>query len=309
MFFFFIAFLFLQQIKCGYTRLPERIPEFSISDKEIRDLANVLRQQDVNKASQWQIRLDYQGHTTTRNTRDQAPNRLFENVDPNVYRGKSTYEAFIALMDNYDEETGHVEDETAVEKREVDAFLDTVMNTSVWRTLYQFLVNKRHAFATDLNTFRSWIRQLWFVGYSRARGVADSSGFEHVFMGETKNGEVLGLHNWFRFYMLEQNVNEQFDYKGFLVKRHKIMAAVKFSWRNKLKSSGSFVIGSSPEYDMAIYTFCFLSRRGRRTCNIELDGCPMSITSYELVQQNKVFIGTIYPSAGSFTDSCRNYSE
>ena len=38
-------------------------------------------------------------------------------------------------------------------------------------------------------------------------------------MGEAKNGEVSGMHNWLRLYYLERNETERFDYKGFLVKR------------------------------------------------------------------------------------------
>ena len=76
-----------------------------------------------------------------------------------------------------------------------------------------------HPFARDPTTFRYWVAQLWFVHYSRARGLPDTSGFEHIFMGETKNGEISGMHNWLRFYLLEKDVSENFDYKGFIVKR------------------------------------------------------------------------------------------
>lgn len=97
------------------------------------------------------------------------------------------------------------------------------------------------------------------------------------------------------------------------------MTAVKYSWHDQVKKSGSFLIGSSPEFDMALYTFCYLTRRGgRNTCNVsvnndrivfifqfEIDGCQLSITSYELIQRQMIFIGTIYPSAGRMTDECR----
>ncbi|KHJ97401.1 hypothetical protein OESDEN_02625 [Oesophagostomum dentatum] len=168
------------------------------------------------------------------------------------------------------------------------------------------------------------MKQLWFDHYSRAKGKLDTSGFEHVFIGEEKNGEVSGLHNWVRFYMLENNSAEKFDYKGFIIKRgvcgvlytlifliiqsrlcditksiENTMASLKFTWGSALKKSGSLLIGTSPEYDMALYTMCFLSRRGKNElCEVEVDGTPISITSFDMIQNGKAYIGTIYPSAG-----------
>ncbi|VDM86045.1 unnamed protein product [Strongylus vulgaris] len=84
--------------------------------------------------------------------------------------------------------------------------------------------------------------------------------------------------------MLERNSTEKFDYKGFIVKRGDVMGSLKFSWGKAFKKSGSIMIGTSPEYDMALFTMCFLSRRGRELC--------------------QVYIGTVYPTAGKMTDSC-----
>jgi len=130
------------------------------------------------------------------------------------------------------------------------------------------------------------IQSLFIIQVISARGEPDSSGFEHVFIGEAKNGEISGMHSWVRFYYLEKGARN-FDYKGFLVKRfvsscqsylirtqefwwfQKLMAAIKYSYGNFLKRSGSFLIGTSPEFDMALYTLCFLSRRGHfSTCNV-----------------------------------------
>jgi poly(U)-specific endoribonuclease len=159
---------------------------------------------------------------------------------------------------------------------------------------------------------KRYLKQLWFAHYSRARGLSDTSGFEHIFIGETKNGEISGLHNWLRFYRLEKRPIENFglltlshllfyllnslDYRGFLVKRGATLAAIKFFWRNQPKRSGTLLIGTSPEFDFAVYTLCFLSRRGRNTCNFELDSCPMTITSYDIRQNRQVFIGSAFPS-------------
>lgn len=44
----------------------------------------------------------------------------------------------------------------------------------------------------------------------------DSSGFEHVFVGETRGGRtVIGFHNWIQLYLQEKLGHV--DYKGYSV--------------------------------------------------------------------------------------------
>lgn len=59
------------------------------------------------------------------------------------------------------------------------------------------------------------LQGIWFEEYSRSSGVTGSSGFEHVFVGETKDtDELSGLHNWVALYQLEQS--GEANYKGYL---------------------------------------------------------------------------------------------
>ncbi|RCN52131.1 endoribonuclease XendoU [Ancylostoma caninum] len=301
-------------------------------------MSKKLRKSDDNKAHPWQVTINYQGQA--KDTQDNAPKEFFSKVDSTLLE-KPSFSQFIAMMDNFNRKTGSIEPRVPPEqeKREISTFLTTILATRPWQTLYSFLNRKGHPYATNPSTFRNWIEQLWFAHYSRSKGKADSSAFEHVFMGEEsyrwtrrifistfplkhpkmlirkriktyldstqeKNGEVSGLHNWVRFYMLERNRTEDLDYKGYIVQRGNVMAALRFTWQNALKRAGSLLIGTSPEYDMALYTLCFLSRRGKELCQVELDGCPLSVTSYEMVQNNKIYIGTVFPTAGKKTSTC-----
>ena len=60
----------------------------------------------------------------------------------------------------------------------------------------------------NLNEFREELYKYWFQLYSRSRnGPLESSGFEHVFLGEIRAGgdAVTGYHNWVKFYTNERD--------------------------------------------------------------------------------------------------------
>lgn len=68
----------------------------------------------------------------------------------------------------------------------------------------------------DPKTHRDLVKRIWFSLYSRGRGRIGSSAFEHVFLSETKNGTITGLHNWIYFH--DEEVAGRADYKGWLKK-------------------------------------------------------------------------------------------
>ncbi|XP_052313504.1 uridylate-specific endoribonuclease B-like [Oncorhynchus keta] len=62
---------------------------------------------------------------------------------------------------------------------------------------HKYLVEKQLS-PEGLPEFKEQLYRIWFVLYAR-RGTSrpDSSGFEHVFVGETRGGRtVIGFHNW-----------------------------------------------------------------------------------------------------------------
>jgi len=99
-----------------------------------------------------------------------------------------------------------------------------------------------------------------FQLYRRSRGGReDSSGFEHVFIGEVKDDKVSGFHNWFQLYMEEKK--GALDYRGY-IKPHSndddSILTLQFAWNGVEKAVGTSLIGTSLEFEMALYTTCFL---------------------------------------------------
>jgi hypothetical protein len=136
----------------------------------------------------------------------------------------------MALYDNYAAAVETPEQVTNQELAEENAYVDAIMRTDVMRTAHRFLAQKgnsskfkvaeslnnaRWLGLADTNTdrFKQVIKNLWFGMYSRAPGSQGSSGFEHVFLGEQKNG-ISGLHSWLRYNQEEASGN--MEYLGFI---------------------------------------------------------------------------------------------
>lgn len=59
----------------------------------------------------------------------------------------------------------------------------------------------------------------------------DSSGFEHVFVGETRGGRtVIGFHNWIQLYLQEKLGH--IDYKGYSVSANSPQVRCVITTRN-----------------------------------------------------------------------------
>lgn len=151
----------------------------------------------------------------------------------------------------------------------------------------------------------------------------DSCGFEHVFVGETRSGnEIIGFHNWIQFYLQEKNSN--LDYKGYKARDHDLVSIrvdlgkrfsftpsphkslplfpqpdqddhvlnLQFSWHGLVKPVGSSFIGTSPEFEMAVFTIIFLMNTERSTTVVvNIDQCQMEL----VVIRHGRSLGTAYP--------------
>lgn len=202
---------------------------------------------------------------------DYAKLPLFTFVDQKALE-RPTYASFIALLDNYSASTGISEVVTPEETAENARFLALVMDTQVMQYVHQYLLLNRKTKATDRAQFIAELDELWFGFYSR-KARNDSSGFEHVFVGETKDDvEIVGMHNWIQLYLEERaslrRKDNNFDYKGFIRPKRRALSStqpssleqlvtIQFEWRGAFKSVSSSLIGTSPEFELALYTLCF----------------------------------------------------
>ena len=62
-----------------------------------------------------------------------------------------------------------------------------------------------------MSGFIQELKQYWFMLYTRSGGPLDSSGFEHVFVGEIKSNSVSGFHGWVNYYLEELSDQIRFN--------------------------------------------------------------------------------------------------
>ncbi|CAL8400383.1 unnamed protein product [Boreogadus saida] len=271
------------------------------SDRELSSMAQALWDNDVNRLQPGKdYRISLQGKAgemaVLNDDNDGAGYPLFTFVDENIFK-KETFLAFISLLDNYVSATGEPEIVTPEEEAENHKFLDSLVQTPTMKIAHKYLVDKKLSPENETD-FKKQLYTIWFELYAR-KGASrpDSSGFEHVFVGETRRGRtVIGFHNWIQLYLQEKLGH--IDYKGYSVNanspqpdENKHIMALQFSWKEGFKPKGSIFIGVSPEFEFALYTLCFLSSPSERV------KVQFSLYDVEIVcvHHNQKHIGTTYP--------------
>ncbi|XP_031556900.1 poly(U)-specific endoribonuclease-B-like [Actinia tenebrosa] len=273
-------------------------------NKELSAVCEQMWKADTNRLTpEVDYSIDPQGRTRYNTTNDSASDPFFSYLKPDVLK-KGTYAAFVKLLDNYTSDTGKREVVTQEEINENRIFIDLIYETGPIQIAHKYLASKGLVPA-DRPSFKKKLYSLWFDLYSRTRGCrGDSSGFEHVFVGETRNKEeVIGFHNWIQFYLQEKA--GLVDYKGFFPNRNKRRASseemkecqlmtIKFSWKNGMKPLGSSFIGTSPEFEVAMYTVCFLAGGGKDV-HLDMEEYDVIIKIHEY--SGGKYIGSCYPQA------------
>lgn len=131
-----------------------------------------------------------------------------------------TIQRVLSIFDNYQLDTHTNEYISPAQRQEESLLVDTFLSTNVMSAAMRFLANKGFV-RQDYYEYKDMLRRIWFNLFSRGQGKVGSTGFEHVFMAETRQGEsggteVLGLHNW--IYFNAEETKRRVDYLGYIKK-------------------------------------------------------------------------------------------
>ncbi|DBA04172.1 TPA: hypothetical protein N0F65_004280, partial [Lagenidium giganteum] len=238
---------------------------------------------------------------------DVAADPLFSFVDQSIFE-RRTFKLFYDLLDNYERGTGIAETVTEEELVENNLFLNAVIESAPMQYAYNWLV-KNKKFSGDQRQFKRKLDLIWF-GLYRRQAANDSSGFEHVFVGEEKDGKVCGCHNWIQIYNEERC--GRLDYRGFIRPKargrrvvdpmnHEQLVTIQFMWDREIKPVSTSLIGVSPEFEMALYTLCFLN--GQEDNVVQLGPYSCNIKCYSFGHGDRMKIGTAFPEALPLTEA------
>jgi len=227
-------------------------------------------------------------------TTDNAPDPLFSTLDDSVFTG-DTYTTLFALLDNYNMDTSQSEpDPTTDEVTEQNAFLDAVAASDVFGLASDYLVE--NGYVDSATALRTYLNQIWFETFDRDDVANSSCGFEHIFCGEVSDGDYEGLHNWVGYYHLEEQLDE-INYLGHyetLVLDDLSVLSFRFTRSGYLKTDSTMFVGSSPEFDVAIMTMCFMTYPNTY-CETMLDDTEVDVDSYSYDEGGRTHISAAYP--------------
>lgn len=266
----------------------------SASDPELQTLVDQMRAADVDKAGPTDYTLDW-GNKESGNTKT-STNQLFTYVNETLFE-RPVYSTLIDMFDKnlFTPDVCTAEPAmTGFRKATIQAVMDTWTATPVFNLAFEYLKNKGYSHATDMDTLKAFLWNLWLGTYSRCGSTLGSSGWEHVFLGEWKSGTVDGQHDWARYYLLQKA--DKIDYHGYYSTVDSLTGTWQYTWENELKQKGGFLIGTSPVFDFSLLTVCALIHPGSNTCKFSIDGHPLAVTSYTQTCAAGLCLSTAYPT-------------
>ncbi|KAI9101943.1 Endoribonuclease XendoU [Phlyctochytrium arcticum] len=249
------------------------------------------------------LKLNLQRSTKVHMTVDNASEPLFANMTTDIFRQRPTYQHFASLLDNYIAENGTAEVVGHNELGEQNAFIEALLGTHPIQYLHQILIAKNLA-PNGIREFGEMLKCIWFGLYKR-QVHNDSSAFEHTFIGEIKPGQgVVGFHNWIQLFFEE--LKGHADYRGYILPRNRNSNApppenshvlsIQLAWKGEVKPVSTFFIGTSPEFEIALYTLVFLA--GAEDNQVTIEGVDVNLKCHKFRNNQGMRLGSCYPISG-----------
>nr|XP_020482558.1 poly(U)-specific endoribonuclease-C-like [Labrus bergylta] len=276
-------------------------------NQELSTLFNELWTLDVNRMTP---AVDYtistQGRAGFVNqgnhvVQDHASLPLFSSVNETKLNNINTFSRFTKLLDNYEHSTGTAERVTAEERTEINLFLDAVLETEVMKRAHRYLVSKGKS-SSILRLFKSQLHLIWFQLYRRQE--KRRPGLQWIRACLCRRDKIWNRNCWFSQLgpVLPAKKNSNLDYKGYKARDHDLpdqddhVLNLQFSWHGLVKPVGSAFIGTSPEFEMALFTVVFLMNTERSTTVlVNIDQCQIEL----VVIRHGRSLGTAYPKLHS----------
>lgn len=261
--------LFLRQAEAGPAGGYQRLWD---ADQQHRGIPAIRARDRGDKAIGF-VRVDEQGG------QDRDHRVIAEVSIPEAKR--ETYDLTKALFDNYRLDQTKPEETSQAEAREMLALLEPLTDSAPMEEVKQQIGDLRSK-SYSRDEFQGLIFDIWFRQYNDGRNL-DLSGFEHVVVGEQKEGTVSGYHFWYRYYLDDFGLlgtGDDIDFNGSRYPRHLASDALDlpdvvtlaYRWRAEdhdagverplFKPTGGFWVGCSVEGLMALGMLRFFQRRG-----------------------------------------------
>lgn len=138
----------------------------------------------------------------------------------------------------------------------------------------------------NLEHFRRKLQVIWF----------GSGGFQHTFVGDKKvaNWGYSGFHNWLQFVLEQQagriqiqNHQQQQQQQEHFHSHTEppFMQTVPFEWNGHTKYQGAsttMFVGTSPAFEIALYTVCFLEHPGQ-PCKCHIGRSTVTVQTHAVL--------------------------
>uniref|UniRef100_A0A915JL76 Endoribonuclease n=1 Tax=Romanomermis culicivorax TaxID=13658 RepID=A0A915JL76_ROMCU len=267
-----------------------------ISADELQDVVTILWYADADRRN---LTLNYQAKLDRDNV-DKSDDKLFPVDTLTKFNHKSTIQKLLKIYELYDNQVGDL-DQNLLRSR-TEEFLNEIMATKELTILQQKLKQYGVRSAGTLDGFKNLIDEIWFKRYKRKKaGKLGSSAFQHVFVGEVDHRKetVSGMHNWIRFFVLEQK--NLIDYAGFVNGGSQIATSAIFN------TSLLYSISDQIRY-RRIFAIKD-TQRPSNTVSKEI-GNPSDLCSKSNKRPSRSIndgenpIATIYPEVGKVADKC-----